>query len=417
MTSSKVIYVNLGLLGSLYFSQGLPFGFFTQALPVLMRDQGYSLREIGLSSLLALPWAIKFLWAPLVDRYGSISFGKRRTWIIPLQLVSASALFLIGFRSLSGTLNPLLIAVFFVNLLSATQDIATDGLAVDRLSPQERGLANGIQVAGYRLGMIIGGGLLLIIYKQVGWSWTFTSMGLMILFASIPVLLIREFKQRSVENYSPSLLFGPDHFLRQPGAKRLLAVIISYKLGDAFAVGMIRPFFKDMGLTLADIGWLLGTVGFTGGMLGALSGGALVNRIGRRRGLIVFGFLQMFAVLGYAYAAYAPIDRKILYLICGTEHFVGGMATAALFTCMMDWCRPQASATDYTVQASAVVIATGVAVSLSGFSAQAIGYFNHFMLGVFLSLISLLIAIVMFPRKNASDESGNSTSPEIISCT
>lgn len=404
---NKKLWINLGLLGTLYFSQGLPFGFFTQALPVLMRDQGYSLGEIGLSSLLAAPWAIKFLWAPLVDRYGSPAFGRRKSWIIPLQLASATVLFALGWQQPATTLRALFYAVFIVNLLSATQDIATDGLAVERLSSEERGLANGLQVAGYRLGMIIGGGLLLIIYKYLGWQLTFTSMALMILAASLPALLMREYPSNppvSTESAAPSLLFGRDHFLRQPGALRVLAVIVTFKLGDAFAVGMIRPFLKDLGLTLADIGWLLGTVGFMGGLLGALAGGAMVNLLGRQRALVGFGFAQMLAVLGYAYAAYQPVDRAVLFFICGGEHFVGGMATAALFTCMMDWSRPHTGGTDYTVQASAVVIATGVATIVSGFSAQRLGYLGHFLLATLLALVSLIIVMALFPGRRFTTE-------------
>src|SRR5262249_10870370 len=128
----------LGLLCALYFSQGLPFGFFTQALPVLLRKQGLSLGEVGLSSLLAMPWALKFAWAPLVDRWFHPGVGRRRSWILPTQLLSASVLVACAARPPGPDLRPLLGAVFAVNLLAATQDIATDGLAVDLLDPEER---------------------------------------------------------------------------------------------------------------------------------------------------------------------------------------------------------------------------------------------------------------------------------------
>ncbi len=138
----------LGLLGSLYLSQGLPFGFFTGALPVLMRKQGYSLESIGLATMLALPWALKFLWAPLVDRHGWAKVGLRRSWILPLQAIMVIALLIISMLSDKAAMPVLLGCVFVINLLAATQDIATDGLAVDILSAKERGLANGVQVAG-----------------------------------------------------------------------------------------------------------------------------------------------------------------------------------------------------------------------------------------------------------------------------
>jgi MFS family permease len=145
---TRISASRLGLLASLYVSQGLPFGFFTQALPVLLRKHGLSLAEIGLSSLLAVPWALKFVWAPLVDRYSVRRFGRRRSWIVPMQVMTIAVLLLTALHPPTTSFRWVLAAVLVVNLLSATQDIATDGLAVDMLEPHERGLANGIQVAG-----------------------------------------------------------------------------------------------------------------------------------------------------------------------------------------------------------------------------------------------------------------------------
>ena len=138
----------LGLLLGLYFSQGLPFGFFVMGMPVLMREDGISLEAIGLSSLLAIPWATKFLWAPLVDRYTGGRLGPRRTWIVPLQMGSALVLFALAWADPSQGLAWILVGVFAINLLAATQDIAVDGWAVDILSPTELGPGNAAQVVG-----------------------------------------------------------------------------------------------------------------------------------------------------------------------------------------------------------------------------------------------------------------------------
>ncbi|WP_414640858.1 MFS transporter, partial [Archangium sp.] len=161
--------LKLGLLTSLYLSQGLPYGFFTQALPVLLREQGLSLPNISLASLLALPWALKFLWAPFMDRYGSARLGRRRGYILPLQVLSAALLVGLALPEGAVSVEALFAAVLLVNLLSATQDVATDGLAVDLLEPQELGLGNGVQVAAYRVGMILGGGLMLILLDALSW--------------------------------------------------------------------------------------------------------------------------------------------------------------------------------------------------------------------------------------------------------
>lgn len=391
------------LLGALYFSQGLPFGFFTQSLPVVLRKEGHSLIAIGLVSLLALPWALKFLWAPLVDRHYSARIGKRRSWILPLQAASIAALLLLAL--MPDAIVFVLCIVFVVNLLSATQDIATDGLAVDLLSYRERGIGNGLQVAGYRVGMVTGGGALLIFYGELGSRVTFCVMAVCIAVASIPALLFRENTmapkaEGAEEPKERAPTKSASHFLKRPEAVSLLCLIALYKFGDALATGMLRPFLADLGLSMADLGWLLGTVGFAAGLVGALAGGALVGVLGRKRSLLVFGVLQALSIAGYALLATTSPTLVQLYVACSIEHFAGGMATAALFTCMMDWSRPEAAAADYTVQASAVVIATGTAAALAGFSAQWLGYTLHFAIAAVLSLGAVVSAALLFPKTN-----------------
>lgn len=379
----------LGLLASLYLAQGLPFGFFTQALPAIMRERSFSLEAIGLTSLLALPWALKFLWAPFVE------LADRRRFILAMQAITAVLLIVMSRVSPDASMTPILICVVVVNLLSATQDIATDGLAVDMLDEAERGLANGIQVAGYRVGMIIGGGALLLIYDQLQWSGTFLIMAVLVAITSIPV-----FRHRAPQR-PPRPVVLPT-FLRRSGVLRLLAIIFTYKIGAYLLQGMLRPFLIDGGLSLSDVGIVLGTVGFTAGLVGALVGGALVNRLGRRRAVVLFAGFQSLTILAFAPLATMETDLLLVTLLAGLEHLASGMATAALFTCMMDWCSERSSASDYTLQASFVVIATGAASSLSGFSAAAFGYSRHFLLAGVVSLLGMVIAALLFPRTTTS---------------
>ncbi|AKJ01889.1 RhtX/FptX family siderophore transporter [Archangium gephyra] len=407
MKTSLNTPMKLGLLTSLYLSQGLPFGFFTQTLPVLLRKQGMSLPDIGLANLLALPWALKFLWAPLMDRYGSERLGRRRGYILPLQFLSAALL--LGLALPEGTVSipALLGAVLLVNLLAATQDVATDGLAVELLERHERGWGNGIQVAGYRVGMILGGGLMLILIDTLGWRATLLSMGGMLLVATVPVALFRE--PPSPASAHESVRLGPWlresllSWARRPGAGTWLTLLALFKAGEHLATGMLRTFLVDTGLELAQVGWMLGVVGFTTGLLGALIGGALVNRLGQRRALLVFGTLQAAAVLLYALAARGA-SLPVLALVCGVEHLASGMATAALFTVMMDQCRPEHAASDYTLQASLVVLATGAAAAVSGFSAQAFGYAWHFTLSAAVCALAVVWVALTFhpPRTLAS---------------
>src|SRR5262245_16928433 len=168
-----------GMLSALYFAQGLPSGLIAKALPPLLREQGVSLSVIGFTSFLALPWALKFVWAPLVDRYGS-----RKRWLLVLNCLAMALMLLVASRDFAAWVDtlPLFLAVLFVmNLVSATQDIATDGYAVVTLKPEWRGLGNSIQVVGYKLGMVIGSGVLLWLVVRHGWRTSYASLASLML--------------------------------------------------------------------------------------------------------------------------------------------------------------------------------------------------------------------------------------------
>src|SRR6218665_1158609 len=296
MKTSLTTPRKLGLLTSLYLSQGLPFGFFTQALPVLLRERGLSLPAIGLTHLLALPWALKFLWAPWMDRYGSARWGRRRGYILPLQFLSAVLLLALALPEGAVSMTALMGAVLLVNLLAATQDVATDGLAVGLLTPPERGWGTGIQVAGYRVGVILGGGVMLLVFARFGWRPTLLSLGALLLVATVPVALFREpapaeLPRRDTgspwrwargaplppppprrDTGSPWRWLGESllHWRHRPGVGAWFTLLVLFKAGESLATGMVRTFLVDVGLGLSQVGWMLGFLGFTTGLLGAV---------------------------------------------------------------------------------------------------------------------------------------------------
>lgn len=394
-----------GLLSCLYFSQGLPFGFLSQALPALLRSYEVSLEKIGLVSLVAIPWALKFLWAPLVDHYGSRRFGRRKSWIVPMQVGFMVCLLLLGLldpASLVGNGFYALLAILFLsNLVAATQDIATDGLAVSSLPPAERGLANGIQVAGYRVGMLFGGAVVLVLLDHLGWLPTFVVLVLLILLVSLPVWFFTEptEPESSLNHAGPRNVFTLAlQFVRQPGMWAWIVVIVFYKAGDSFGSAMSKPLLIDLGYTLGQVGWISGGIGMAAGISGALLGGWLVPRLGRIQSLLTFGVAQALSLLGFWWLARSGADVVAVTWVIGIEHLFGGMSTAALFTLMMDACRRPLAGTDYTLQASVQVVIAGFLHSVSGFSASALGYEVHFIAAFCLGLLALLPILVWLQR-------------------
>lgn len=390
------LHVKLAVLACLYVSQGMPFGFFGHALPAILRDYGVDLRVISIVSAFAFPWSLKFLWAPWVDRYGNARIGHRKSWILPLQLCVMGLLVAIALLNPKTLDMPMLIPLvgllFLINLAAATQDVATDGLAVTSLSAQERGFGNSIQVSGFRVGMVMGGGGVLMLMGVWGWTASFLVMAALILLVTIPVLFYREpphplsVEEREAMRWGPTLL----SFVRRPGIAYWLGIVLAFKIGDSFGSGMTKPMLVDVGLSLEDVGLVSGVIAMLAAIAGALAGGWGVLNLGRRRALLVFGGLQGLSMLGFVWIAAEKPGLWAIAVVVSVEHFISGMASVALYTCMMDACRKSHAGTDYTLQASLFAGATGLAYLGSGFSADSVGYEVHFSVAVVVALLALL---------------------------
>ena len=394
------------LLTALYIAQGLPYGFFEQALPVLLRKAGTSLPFISLSSLLTIPWAAKFMWAPAVDRWHFWQLGLRRSWLLPLQLAAVVTFFSLAFVSPETDLSLILLAFLATNLLADSQDIATDGLAVYILDRTERGWGNGIQVAGYRLGMIIGGGALLVVYELFRWPGMMAAMALVTLLCTLPVAFYEEPARKVLPPVEMSQVLKEvlHFFIGHKGAPMWVIVLLVYKTGHSAATSMIRPWLVDKGYSLTDIAWILGTAGFFAGFVGAVIGGWLAARTkNRTKLLIVLGGLQVVAVFSYLLPVAIHASTAVIAFAAAFDHFTSGLATVTLFTLMMDACSKERAASDYTIQACLIVIATGVAKALGGFSAEFLGYQTHFALSGAIAAISIGLTWYLVSRPPVRD--------------
>jgi predicted MFS family arabinose efflux permease len=212
-----------------------------------------------------------------------------------------------------------------------------------------------------------------------------------LLLASLPVWLFRELPRAralAAERIGLRATLGR---IVSPAERRFVAVLVLYRAGGSLASAMLRPWLVDSGHSLAQIGWLLGTLGFVASLLGALLGGVIVSRVSRRAGLVSFALLHAVTLLGYAACARSA-QQAFLPAALALEHLLDGMATAALFTTMMDHTRPESAATDYTAQASLVAGAAGLFGLPSGLLAQAVGYPAHFALAAALTAVAAAVA-------------------------
>jgi MFS family permease len=393
----------ISLLIALYLAQGLPFGFFTLAIPVILREAGYSLKVISLFGLLSLPWTLKFLWASYLDHVGT-----RRAWLLFFQSAAIAGALLLSMSGLEGRFEwMLVVALLTFNLIAASQDVITDGLAVRMLDARDRGLANGIQVGAYRIGMVLGGGVLLWIFARIGWQVTFLCMAALLALTILPVFYLHEPLRSSSSHPSASqLAVGWVRRLLMPGMLGFAGLIFCYRFGDQLLTTLLTPFLVDQGMDKESIAILKGGVGSTTSVVGALIGGWLTFNWGRRTALLVSGIAQAASFSLYIAASLGAGGTSLLWVATIVEGLIGTMATVALFTLMMDASDPDHAGTDYTLFAS-IVILVGYAANFVGATiADAWGYAPAFTLGTALALLGCLAVVLVLDRKPMPERVG-----------
>jgi len=387
----------------LYTVQGLPYGFFITVLPLFLREADWSRTAIGYAGLLGSPWVLKPLWAPLVDRFHLSGLGKRKSWILPcMAALPLAALLLAGMEPRPG--EPvlfLLLTVFVIIFLTATQDIAVDGFAVDILHRQERGPGNAAQVVGFKLGMLLTGGILLAFSAQLGWSGICWAMAIIVLLGMPVATLYPEERSAGREDARPmqlgeifrSLL----SLLSRPGFPAAILLIATYKLGESGVDAMYKVFLLDRGLSKPEIGMLCGGWGLSFSLAGSLLGGWIGARSERLRSLFRVGILRALPLVAIAALPFIKgrPDPWLLYPITLAEHFVGGMLTPLMFAFMMDMCDRRVGATHFTALAAVELLGKMVMGLNSGFLIEraGLGYGGLFILGAGISLAWPLLVL------------------------
>ena len=385
-TTSKLV-----LIGGLYLSQGIPNGFFRHTVPVVFRESGISLEKIALwLPALYIPWMLKFIWSIFVEKFHRENYGKYRSWIVPLQVLTAGVMVALSNWQLGSSVALFVFAVALINIFSSIQDVATDGQAVQLLERGERGLGNAIQVGGFAIGYIIGGGLILMLMNSLGWNVLLVAMAIVTLLSTIPVLQSRSLQP---DQNSKEVSGGILVFLKQPMILRILLMIAAFRMIEGFIRSLLPAMFKDWGMSLAEIGLLLGVFAPVSLLAGALAAGVLVNRIGRLRALLWFGGLQALSAGGYLFLASrnGPISLSSALPAVLVDHFVSGMITVALFSLMMDWSRRKHGGTDYTCMDCIGVFAMMLGTTVSYLLAAYGGYWLAFAAAIPLVVLSLFV--------------------------
>jgi len=413
---------------TLGFASGLPFNLSQGTLQAWLATVDIDLKTIGLFTLVSAPYTFKVFWAPLVDRYALPFLGRRRGWVLVFQVALAGVIALVGLQSPERNVQLVALLAFTMAFLSASQDIVIDAYRTDTLRHEERGIGSTFTQLGWRLAALVSGALALVMSDRIGWHNTYLCLALVMAATMLATLRAPE-PERRIEQPATlaAAVFRPlAEFLARPGAWALLALVVLYKFGDAFALSLSTAFLiKGVGFSATEVGAISKTTNLVATILGTLAGGVLFVRFGLYRSLLVFGALQAVTNLLYAWLAAAGRDLGLMLLAVGFDNLAGGMGAAAFGAFIMALCDQRFSAFQFALLSAlssiartflgplAATLVDGGVFSLTIPGAdllqlrfEAMGWHNFFIVTFFTALPGLLLLVAMRSRIERLDVNG-----------
>lgn len=386
------------------FACGVPLLLTSSVLQAWMTEQGVDLSVIGLYSLVGLPYTLKFLWAPVFDRYTLPFFGRRRGWMLVTQLTLIVALVALGLTDPGQTPWLVALAAFVVTFFSASQDIVIDAYRREDLSDYQLGLGSSLYVNGYRLGMLLAGSGGLILADYLAFSQVYALMAASLLVGVGTTLLCREppmtkgmpgtFREAIVEPFV--------EYFRRDHALVLLLFILLYKIGDQMASTMTTPFYLALGFSKTQIGAVAKLFGFWSAIAGGLVGGAILLRAGIIRSLWVFGILQAVAILSFSALALMGNTVVGLAIAIVLEQLTSGMGTSAYVAYMASLTNKRFTATQYALLSSCMGIPRVIIAAPAGWMAESVGW-PLFFLGCTLAAVPGLLLLPLVAAQYRQD--------------
>jgi len=386
---------NSALLLILGFASGLPLALTSGTLQAWMAVENVDIKTIGFFSLVGQAYVFKFLWSPLMDRYTPPFLGRRRGWLLVTQILLIVGIALMGFMQPSRDLTMLAALAVLIAFCSASQDIVFDAWKTDILPPAERGNGAAISVLGYRLAMLVSGGLALwLADRYLGWQAIWWLMALMMIPGVIATLVAKE-PDSSTEiprTLEQAVVAPLRDFFNRNNAWLILALIVLYKLGDAFAASLTTIFLiRGVGFDAGDVGLVNKTLGLLATIVGALIGGVLMQRLSLFRALMLFGILQAVSNLGYWILS---VTDKHLYSMAAAvtvENLCGGMGTAAFVALLMTLCNKSFSATQFALLSALSAVGRVYVGPVAGWFVDGWGWPTFYAFSVVAALPGLVL--------------------------
>ncbi len=398
LTLKSLANRRVATIAFLGFASGLPLALAGGTLQAWMAVEGVDLKVIGIFSLVGLPYALKFLWAPLLDRYALPFLGRRRGWIFFIQIALMGLIISLGLMSPKET--PWLVALFalLLTFASASQDIVFDAYRTDLLREKERGLGAAVSVTGYRIAMLVSGALALILAGPLGWRLTYLLMaGFMVIGTFATIFGPEPEKKVSPPQTLKEAVSGPlSEFFGRPCAGAFLSLIILYKIGDAFAGSLTTAFLiRGPGFSIAEVGTINKGLGLIATIFGALYGGVMLARMGLYRCLMIFGILQAVSNLSFMVLAYFGKVYSMMVAAVAFENLSGGMGTAAFVAFLMALCDRRYTATQFALLSALASLGRIFVGPPSGYLSDELGWVVFFFITFLAALPGLALLLKM----------------------
>jgi PAT family beta-lactamase induction signal transducer AmpG len=384
------------------FSSGLPLFLASRTLQVWMTEVGVDLGAIGWIGLVSLPYSLKFLWSPVLDRFVPPFMGRRRGWLIITQISLLLAIATMAMQKPATALQLLAINALVITFLGATQDIAGDAYRTDVLEPQELEAGASIWVFGYRVALLLTGSLTLFLAEYLPWPAVYLAMAGFMAIGIITSLWAPEpiFRARAPSSLLDAVYRPFQEFFQRMGGKAgslIFLFILLYKLGDSLVGNMAFSFLIETGFSKSELAFVQGVMGFWATSVGILVGGAVLLAIGINRSLWVFGLLQGLSNLGYFFLATVGKDSMLLVLAINLENFCAGLVAAVAVAFIMSLCNHQFSATQFALLSSLMAVSRDILSAPAGEIAKVTGWPNFFLLSLVATLPGLLLLPYVAP--------------------
>jgi PAT family beta-lactamase induction signal transducer AmpG len=380
-------------------ASGFPNQITESALQAWLKDAGATNTTIGVMSYVALPYLLKFLWAPFIDRYPLPLLGRRRGWILAMQLALAAAIALLALQNPAASLGALSVCAVTIVFFSATQDISIDAYRTDVSLPNERGLAAAAANLGYRTASYAALAIALIVADHFGWRPAFLILAAaMLLFCVATVLAPSSHNRYQPRSLTESVIEPLRQLLGTPSALALIAVVLLFKIGDAFANKLFTPFMMDVGFSKTEIGVIIKALFTASSLVGSVLGGILMVRLGLLRSMLTFGVLQALSNLLYCLLAIAGKSYPIMGLAVVVEHVAAAMGSIALVALIMALCDLRYSAFQYALLSALALLPRYSLGYPAGWVADHEGWYAYYVVSFVIALPGL--AMVWLKRRD-----------------